>query len=308
MRRKRQLIVPAFACFALMWVSVAQAQEGDRVLRVVDFTGDGLQSNETSALQNLVTSYVIELNLFKVIDLSGQELALREAETAVQLGEARVITPLVADYILSGRADKAGSMIILTMDVTKVISGEKKNVADSFASVNDLILASRRLTRSLFERPDVDGIAGSPESAATAPRPAASAHGVNNASPSLSLVSGTWKGDKNIDRVTIFPDGRAFAILASGVRMALKATIDGSAVLVSQNQPNSPDFYRPSLDLKTAKAVAASARPWRWVFSLSADNGNLVGVKESVFVTVDKGALSLDNNYVRSAQWTRLYR
>jgi hypothetical protein len=106
----------------------------------------------------------------------------------------------------------------------------------------------------------------------------------------------------------MLPDGRGFAVLASGVRMAVKASIEGSAVIVSQDQPNSPDFYRPGLDLKSAKAVAASARPWRWVFSLSADGNSLDGVKESVFVTVDKGAISLDNAYVRAASWTRLYR
>ena len=307
MRCKRTLIVPGFACIALALASFAGAQEGSRVLRVMDFTGDGLQSNEAAALQNLVTSYVIELKLFRVIDSSGQELALREAETAFQFGEAKVISPLVANYIPSGRADKVGRLIILSMDATKVASGEKKNVADSFTSVNDLILASRRLTRNLFERPEIAGADGS-LGAAASPSPSAPAKSADNPSPSLALVSGTWKGDKNIDRVTIFPDGRGFAILASGVRMALKATIDGQAILVTQNQPNSPDFYRPSLDLKSAKIVAKDARPWRWVFALSTDNGSLVGIKESVFVTIDKGVLSLDNNYVRSAQWARLYR
>jgi len=122
-------------------------------------------------------------------------------------------------------------------------------------------------------------------------------------------VAGTWKGDKNVDRVTITPDGRGFAVLSSGVRMALKATIEGSTVAIAQNQPNSADFYRPSLDLKSARTVAQSARPWRWLFSLSLDGKSLSGVKESVFVTVnEKGAVTIDNNYVRDATWTRLYR
>jgi hypothetical protein len=91
--------------------------------------------------------------------------------------------------------------------------------------------------------------------------------------------------------------------------MSLLATIDGNTVVVAQNQPNSPDFYRPSLDYKSAKVVAQGARPWRWKFFLSADGTTLAGVKESVFVTVSKdGAVTLDNNYVRDAVWTRLYR
>lgn len=295
MSSRLKLFILVVACQSLLLAPLVSAQGAVRVLRVVDFGGDGLQPSEAAALQGLVTSYVIELNQFKVIDAQGQELALREAETAVQLGDSKDVIPLVADFILSGRADKAGSLIVFTMDVTKVSSGEKKSVADGFASVNDLILASRRLTRGLFESQELP--------AAKAAEPLSS-----NPSPSLAMIAGSWKGDKNIDRVTLFPDGRGFAILASGVRMSLKATIDGSTVLISQNQPNSPDFYRPSLDIKTARLVAKDARAWRWVFALSSDKESLVGVKESVFVTIDKGALSLDNNYVRSAQWERLYR
>jgi hypothetical protein len=295
MSARLKLFILVVACQSLFLAPLVSAQGAVRVLRVVDFSGDGLLPSEATALQGLVTSYVIELNQFKVIDAQGQELALREAETAVQLGGGKEVDPLVADFILSGRADKAGSLIVFTMDVTKVSSGEKKGVADGFASVNDLILASRRLTRGLFESQELP--------AAKAAEPLAS-----NPSPSLAMIAGSWKGDKNIDRVTLFPDGRGFAILASGVRMSLKATIDGSTVLISQNQPNSPDFYRPSLDIKTARLVAKDARAWRWVFALSSDKGSLVGVKESVFVTIDKGVLSLDNNYVRSAQWERLYR
>jgi len=278
------------------------------VLRVAEFGGDGLEKGEASALKDLVTSYVIELKMFRIIDDSGQELSLKEEETAVQLGVAKDLKPLAADYILSAEANRVGALLVFTMNVTKVTSGEKKNIAEPFSSVNDLILASRRLTRSLFGKPDEGpnpSQTGSTTAAALppAPRPAA------NPSPSLGLVAGTWKGDKNVDRVSILPDGRGFAVLASGTRMALKAVIDGGNVLILQDQPNSPDFYRPSLDLKSARIVSASARPWRWVFSLSSDGNSLNGVKESVFVNVsDKGVVSLDNNYVRDAVWTRLYR
>lgn len=298
MRVQPGLLAAALVSLAL--ASPARAQDAPKqapspVLRVLGFGGDGIQPSESIALQNLVTSYVIELKMFRVIDEAGQELAFKEAETAMQLGVTKDLAPLAADYILSGRASRIGSVLVFTMDVTRTTSGEKKSVADTFASVNDLILAARRLTRGLFER--------QPE-AAQAPAPAAT-----NPAPSLAQVSGTWKGDKNVDRVTILPDGRGFAVLASGARMAVKATIEGVTVVVLQNQPNSPEFYRPGLDLKSARIVAASARPWRWVFALSADGSSLAGVKESVFVTVsDKGAVTLDNGYVRDSTWKRLYR
>jgi hypothetical protein len=297
-RRLIALTALAFGAFASL-----SAQDSLKILRIAGFGGDAIQPGEAVALQNLVTSYVIELKMFRVIDESGQELALKEAETAVQLGLSKDITPLAADFLLSGRANRIGSYIVFTMDVTRVSNGEKKSVADSFTTVNDLILAAHRLTNALFEKQ-----AAAPSSARSSSSQALPSARANPA-PSLSLLAGTWRGDKNVDRVSILPDGRGVAVLASGVRMAVKVSIEGAAVIVLQNQPNSADFYRPSLDLSSAKIVAQSARPWRWVFSLSSDGNNLDGFKESVFVSVDqKGAVAVDNAYVRDAAWKRLYR
>ncbi len=306
MRVNRCLIASAIAAIALAATAAAQeaAPSAPRILRVADFGGDGILSGEAVALQNLVTSYVMELKMFRVIDASGQELALKEVEIAVQLGASKDIAPLTADYVLSAKANKIGSVIVFTMDVTKVTSGEKKSVSDTFAAVNDLILAARRLTRSLFDKPQ-----GVPSSAAAAPPATPAVPAASNQSPSLALLAGAWKGDKNVDRITLRTDGRGFAVLSSGVRMSVKATIEGATVVVIQDQPNSPDFYRPGLDLRSARIVAAAARPWRWVFALSADGASLEGVKESVFVNVsEKGAVSVDNGYVRDAVWKKLYR
>ncbi len=124
--------------------------------------------------------------------------------------------------------------------------------------------------------------------------------------PHLASVAGTWNGDKGIDSVSLRSDGRGFALLNSGARMLLRAVVSGSYVIVSQDQPNSPDFYRPDLDPRSASIVSAAARRWKWIFSLSEDGGVLSGVKESVFVKVDaSGAVSIDNDYSREALWTR---
>jgi hypothetical protein len=92
--------------------------------------------------------------------------------------------------------------------------------------------------------------------------------------------------------------------------MRVRATIDGSKVLVVQDQASIPDYYRsPGLEYAAAKQVAEKARPWKWMFSLTLAGDRLVGVKESVFVKVDSsGTVSVDNNYVRDSEWTRLFR
>ena len=153
MRGDRNLRLISLACVLLAFAAGSGAQAALRVLRVADFGGDGIDRGEAAALQSLVTSYVVELKAFRVIDKAGQELAVKEEETAVQMGVAKAISPIAADYILSAEADRAGTLIVFSIDVTKVATGEKKSVAETFASVNDLILASRRLTRKLFEQP-----------------------------------------------------------------------------------------------------------------------------------------------------------
>jgi len=298
MRGDRNLRALSFACVLIAIAAGLAAQEAPRVLRVADFGGDGLDQGEAAALQSLVTSYVVELKMFRVIDKAGQELAVKEEETAVQMGVAKATSPIAADYVLSAEANRADGLIVFSIDVTKVATGEKKSVAETFRSLSDLILASRRLARKLFEQP-----AENPGEAGSTATPSA------NPKPSLDLVAGTWKGDKNVDRISIFPDGSAFAVLASGSRMSLRVAIEGSQVVILQNQPNSPDFYRPGLDPESARIVAATARPWRWLFSLSEDGASLNGVKESVFVKVSgQGAVSLDNSYVRPAVWIRMFR
>ncbi|HTX72042.1 MAG TPA: hypothetical protein VMC79_04385 [Rectinemataceae bacterium] len=329
----------AVVVLAMTLAFSAGAQESQRVLRVRPFTGDALTSGESTALLNLVTSYVVELRSFRVIDSSGQELAMKEAETAVQLGVPKDIDPLSADFILSGDASLAGGVIVFTLAVTKVSSGEKRSVSDTANNVNELILDSRGLVRNLFEQatgptalataspptpPGTDAYSGSPgPGAATAPPPTAtggSSPGAAEGSapsglsfvtqPELSSVAGAWKGDKGIDRISLFGDGRGIAILASGASMRVRAEVLGPTIVVTQDQPSIPDYYRsPGLGYSAAKHVAALARPWKWILSLASDGNSLIGIKESVFVKVDgAGTVSVDNNYVRDAVWTRLFR
>ncbi|MDA8425399.1 MAG: hypothetical protein M0Z80_04620 [Treponema sp.] len=312
----RRRLVPLLVLTAAL-LQTAAAETGQRVLRVMPFSGDALSAGETTALQNLITSYVAELRAFRVIDTEGQELALKEAETAVQLGVPKNVAPLAADYLLSGDASKVGGIIVFTLDLTTVSSGEKRSVSDTASSVNELILESRRLTRSLFAAltpPQGTGAADFPAGASVDASGAAPESGqaalTYDSSPRLDEITGAWKGDKGLDRISIFSDGRGIAILESGASMRIRASIEGAKVIVTQDQKSIPDYYRsPGLGYEAAKQIAEKARPWRWVFALSSAGDRLIGVKESVFVRVDaSGTVAVDNNYVRDSAWTRLFR
>jgi hypothetical protein len=301
---------PILAAFLLAFILVpgvgSASQDAVRVLRIGAVSGDALGAGEATALRGLISSYVIERGGFRVIDAEGRPLSLEEPQPADGRDPREASLPLAADYVLKADASRIGGRITLSLEVAKTATGEKKSVAEAFTDLNDLILSSRRLTAALLDK--AFGAQGGTSASPSGQRAGASALGTDP-SPKLAAIAGTWDGDKGIDSVSLRPDGRGFALLDSGARMLLKAAISGSFVIVAQDQPNSPDFYRPDLDPKSARIVSSAARPWKWVFSLSADGSTLTGYKESVFVKVDeKGAVSVDNDYSRDALWTRRSR
>jgi hypothetical protein len=300
--RPTPILAAVLAAFILMPGAGSASQEALRVLRIGAVSGDALGAGEATALRGLISSYVIERGGFRVIDAEGRPLSLEEPRPA----DGQASSPLAADYVLTADASRIGGRIALSLEVAKASTGEKKSAAEAFTDLNDLILSSRRLTAALFDR--AFGAQGGASASPSGQRAGAAALGTDP-SPRLAAIAGTWDGDKGIDSVSLRPDGRGFALLDSGARMLLKAAISGSFVIVAQDQPNSPDFYRPDLDPKSARIVSSAARPWKWVFSLSSDGSTLTGYKESVFVKVDeKGAVSVDNDYSRDALWTRRSR
>jgi hypothetical protein len=295
------------AALLSLFILPAAAQDARRVLRIGEITGDALGPGEATALRGLLSSYAIERGGFTVIDSDGRQLSFDGTSVAGDRGSGATVPTPTADYLLAGNASRIASGIALTLDITKAATGEKRSVLEAFADLNDLVLSSRRVAASLFDK-SFGAVAGSPPPASAARTDAAASKDVDP-NPRLSALAGTWNGDKGIGSVTLRPDGGGFALLESGARMLVKALVSGSFVVVVQDQPNSPDFYRPDLDLKSARIVSAAARRWKWVFSLSADGSSLRGFKESVFVKVDeKGAVSVDNDYSREALWTRRSR
>lgn len=273
----------------------AQAQSTQKTVTIAEVSGGALGPGEEAALRSLVVSSITERGGFRIFDAAGKHNIIDESES----GDARTTVQASADYVVSARALNLGDHITLIIDITKTATAERKSTSASYTSVNELLAGSKALTSTLFDLAFGKAPYASEQQALVA----------FTQNPTLSAVAGTWDGDKGIHSVTLRSDGRGFALLDSGVRMMLKAVISGSFVVITQDQPNSPDFYRPDLDLRSATIVSAAARRWKWVFSLTEDGQTLSGYKESVFVKVDEnGAVSVDNDYSREALWTRRSR
>lgn len=305
----------------------AFAQPAQPVLRIAPFESSGMSPSEASMMERLVSSYVAELRRFRLIDASGQDLALSETETALSLGApVQGALPLSADYILSGAIGRLGDLFMLTVDITKVSTGEKLSVSDTAASVSDIVLRARTLTRSLFGEsvggpPAGDQAAGSDpaprsdeatttsaEPGGSPPRETAPAAAIVE-SPTVADVAGMWRGDKGLETVRVFANGTALAVLSGGGTMKLRISIDGSAIVFRQDQPNDPSMYRSSSwGFDQARRIAAAARPMRWVLYLSEDRSALSGTKETTAVSGAGVELRIDNDYVRDASWARIAR
>ncbi len=309
--RKRTLIL----LLASAALSAAFGQTRQAVVRISPFSGTGVGSSEASMLERLVSSYVSELKAFKVIDDKGQELALLEAEAALAQGlSASVSTPLTADFVIEGSIGKIGDVFAFTLDVTKVSSGEKISASDTAPSISDIVLRARALTRSLFGQGSAPESAMAPADVPSAPDAAVAAPGdgaaaVATKTPMPADLIGTWRGDKGLETVRIFPNGTGLAVLSGGGTLKLRITIADDSVQVAQDQPNDAAMYRAaSMSYDMAKRIAAEARPMRWLFALSSDGATLFGKKESVSISGIGASIEIDNGYVRDASWVRISR
>ncbi len=284
------------------------------VVRVSSFSGNVLTPSELSTLERLVSSFIVELKTFRVMDNTGKELALTETENALALGASVSMgTTLVADYIVTGSIGKVGELYILTLDNTKVFTSEKISVSETSNTINDIVQKVKPLTRSLFGRVENSGASNSAAQPAiggqTGTSPASAEPGEYKTTVKSSELVGTWQGDKGLESVRIFADGSGVAILSAGGIMKVKISIAGSTITVLQNQPNDPRMYRTDkISQAMAVRIAAQARPMRWLFLLTLDGLLLSGTKEAIAASGSGDSMQIDNSFTRQSQWKRIAR
>lgn len=304
---------------SLLLVSYGFGQTRQAIVRIAPFTGTGIASSEASMLEKLVGSYVVELKTFRVIDAQGQDSALRETEMALGLGSSPASEPpLIADYIVSGTIGKIGDIFVFSLDNTRVSSGEKLSVSDTAQSISDIVLRSRNLTWTLFGAKPLPADAGTNKQPDTSIPSSVALKAIETVAiepqsifraPTISDLLGTWRGDKGLETIRLFPNATALAILSGGGTLKLRVSISEDIIEIAQDQPNDVAMYRAaSVSLDLARRIAAEARPMRWLYTLSADGTTLSGTKESIAISGSGDTLWVDNDYVRSASWVRISR
>lgn len=304
MKPNRQIRVAATLLLFSLFQPLSAQDARVRVVELDRISGDGVQDKELEALERVIASYVVEMDGYKVVDANGAEIAAVDPSTP-HPAPPQVESPdkgAVAEFSLSARINRSGKLFVFTIERRDATTGEKKSVSQRFASVNDIVLKARSLTRRLFGQDD------SVQPAATDPSSGLADIPKSKAPLSFTALAGFWKGDKGLDRVRISRDGKGSAILNSGVSMKIKLSVQDGRVIVEQDQPSLAAFFSsPSFSSDTAQEIADKARPMRWIFSVSENGDSLTGIKESVAVQRGSdGILKIDNGYTRDAVWTRV--
>jgi len=105
---------------------------------------------------------------------------------------------------------------------------------------------------------------------------------------STEILSGTWTGEDNINKIVILRGGRGFIIFNNGASMNVTINIseeDPTQIIVSQNGKANASFYT-ELPRSIALKAALSASPIKWIFK-ALDNNTLIGNKETLIPNSD---------------------
>jgi len=302
--------------------STSQTITGSPTLPAVS-AAEALSIDDIRVLENSITTYLSQVadseNYGLIIPNNREKLLARVAPelagNANQTTVADLGSDVAARAIVAGVAVHSGSRYSLALALIRVDTGKLVNrVTGDFPGYTDLVAGCRGLVFALFQvsplpaGPTAPKIAGS----TAAPSGERSQPELQNqhpfvSVPSLSMVAGTWKGDKGIASVRIGTDGRARAEIADGNSMKLNVTIDGDQIIVLQDEPNAPKMYLPFFPYSIAVQIVDLARPMSWTFRLTRNHETLTGTKQTSFFRIDRGTVvSVDNTYSRPAEWKRL--
>lgn len=120
----------------------------------------------------------------------------------------------------------------------------------------------------------------------------------NTKNKSTELLSGTWIGEDNINKIVIMRGGRGFVIFNNGASMNVSVEINDDIISIKQNGKSNASFF-PDLPREKALKVALEANPIFWELTM-VDQNTLKGKKNTLVLQGDN--IITDNIPV---QWTR---
>lgn len=321
---------PAFI-FLLCGILFFAAADDRPTLAVMDFQITGIEAEKANVIVDLVALNLSKTGIFRIIDQKERDIRLKEIEISLNSAEEedqlQIGKELAAKGLVSGRIAAIGGNFILQVKVIRTETGEQIFLdAKTYSSLDEMIHDNERFVYQLLRLEDdyqnkevkKEEIEDKQDLLNDAKDDSSDEEAVESAlenipeteelrSPSLQLISGSWKGDKGVREVKIYRNGTGQLVLTNWISVKITINIEGEKVIVTQAEDNFPDLYTTALPYDYAYQLAEKARPMRWIFYLLKDGKTLKGIKETTrFEFNAKGKLILcDNSYTRAANWVR---
>jgi hypothetical protein len=138
------------------------AQEHKQVITILDFETSGLSKQEANIILDFLSNYIVETDLFTVIDRMQREAILQElewsasdcADESCQLELGKL---LAANLIIVGSIGQVGNRYILNMKLINVETGVTlRTASEKYADIDLLIDNSRAVVLKLCDAPPPD--------------------------------------------------------------------------------------------------------------------------------------------------------
>jgi hypothetical protein len=259
----------------------AAAQPQKPLIELSTFSAEGLALEESRLIGNLVRSYLSDFG-----DVVGNFDATLQSSLAPSIGRGRGRLP---DYVVTGSIILQQDKFKFTLDINNTATGETSTINLDIRSMNELVTKTRSLVKDAFP---AEADAGPPEEA-------------KRSRVSQELVIGTWKGEREVQRVRLYESHQGVAFLSSGVRMNLDWEISENTLRIWQTSPNTERFYSGDLSAELMVIFVDQAKPLRWELALY---GNVLR-GDRIFTAVGNGeGEPLLFGQRETVEWTRTAR
>jgi hypothetical protein len=268
--------------FFLFFPLMLYAQEQKPLVGIMPFTVRGIQTEETGLIESLILSYMEDL---------GNNVIFLDPGFSHKPAYDREPFPS-PEYIISGSIISEGENRIFILELSKQTTGEQLLYTSTHKTFSDLAVKARSLVASAFTT------------------------GSDPAKPeqeppeqlTVNKLTGTWRGDAEIQLVRLRQNSVGTAIFTSGAQMNLSYTIEDNTLRVFQNSPNTERFFHP-LPYRVARQLSAEAEPMRWEFQLYGKGNLLRGKRIGTGVRYEGDRiLELIPDAEQAAEWTKYGR
>ncbi len=279
------------AIFFSLFSFLCFSQQNKDIIEFYAVTSSSSDREMIKLTQNLLFSYINDLDGYTVIDKRDEEFSPDSG-------------PGEGNYAFYASIQNSPDGWMCTLSLYSNRTGDVQTAGKAYENYSLILLELRTSVSALFD------LVKAREQQQEQPVPKADPAQTKNlpyrpaAIPSTESLAGTWKGEKNIEKIVIMRGGRGFVIFSNGASMNLDITIKNGVLYASQKGSSNASFY-PDLPRQVALAVAQTAPPIEWRMELSDDSKILFGQKTTLEAVYDGDTVVSTQTTVVPVVWER---